>query len=356
MRPPELERELARRGAVLDAAGGEPARAAHFGDPTAEARAAFESGVVREQPARARLAVRGPDRREFVNRMCTNDVRRVTPDAGIAAALTNAKGRLLDLVRVAERGEELLLLGSDSQGPALRAWLEKHVVMEELEIAEFAGRESSLLAFGPGAEEAVRAVAGTAPAPVDGGFGVARGRFEGADLLLLGSGPAPLEGIELLAPPAVAGALFGRLADAGLAPIGEEAWRQVRIEAGIPAHGREIHDNANPLEAGLRGAVSFEKGCYIGQEVVARLNSYAKVQRHLVGVKFPAGVDPAAVHEIFWDLLRVGNASSATASPRLGATVALAFVKTDYASPGTAVYTVRSGERFDGAIVPLPFA
>jgi folate-binding protein YgfZ len=201
----------------------------------------------------------------------------------------------------------------------------------------------------------VKQVLGVDLAPADGGCSVAQGQVDGARILALGSGPAPFHGIELVAPAAAAGALFDRLVAAGLVPIGEEAFSAVRVEAGIPLHGREISENANPLEAGLLSAVSFSKGCYIGQEVVARLNSYAKVQRLLVGARFPAAVDPASVQEIFWDLLRVGHASSVTRSPRLDATVALAFIKNEYAKPGTPIYTVRQGERIDGVLCELPF-
>lgn len=354
MRSPGLAAELARRRAVLDAGAPVP-QVLHFGDPAGEARAAFERGVVRDQSTRACLRIRGKERIEFVNRMCTNDVTRVAAGAGIGAALTTAKGKLVDLVRVAARGEELLVLGSAGQGAALKAWLEKYVVMEELSIEDGADLDVSLLAFGPHAASAVRQVLGVELAAVDGGFAVAHATLDGAPVLVLGEGAGPFLGVELIAPAAAAGALFARLADAGLAPIGETAWSQVRVEAGIPLHGREITENANPLEASLLAAVSFSKGCYIGQEVVARLNSYAKVQRHLIGVRFPASVEPESVNEIFWDLLRVGHATSVTRSPRLDATVALAFVKNEYSKPGTAVYTVRAGERFDGVLCEVPF-
>ncbi len=354
MRSSGLAEELVRHHAVIDAGAPLP-KVLHFGNPAAEARAAFAHGVVRDQSARARLLVRGKDRHDFVQRMCTNDVKRVTDGVGIAAAFTNAKGRLLDLVRIGERGEELLLLGSDGQAAPFKLWLEKHVVMEELAIEDAADRDASLMAFGPQAEAAVTSVLGSVPAHVEGAFRVLHRPFEGAEVMVLGAGAPPLQTIELIAPAAIAGKLFARLVAAGLAPMGEEAWSQVRIEAGIPLHGREIQENANPLEAALLGAVSFQKGCYIGQEVVARLNSYAKVQRHLVGVRFPESVDPASVNEIFWDLLRIGNATSATRSPRLGATVALAFVKSEYSKPGTPVYTVRAGEHLPGTLCEVPF-
>jgi folate-binding protein YgfZ len=320
-----------------------------------EARAAFESGVVREQPGRALVSIAGKDRVDFVNRMCTNDARRIDAGRGIAAVLPTAKGRIVDFVRIFARGDELLLLGSGGHGAALESWLAKYVVMEELAIADRSGSVTSLLLLGPRAAEAVRNVLGLSLGPAAGGFAVAQADFEGSPVTLLGSGEPPLHGLELLAPELAAPPLFARLCDAGLAPMGEEAFAQVRVELGIPLFGRELSENVNPLEASLLSAISFDKGCYIGQEVVARLSNYSKVQRRLVGAKFPASVDPSAVNEIFCDLLRVGHATSVVRSPRLDATLALAFVKTEYARPGTPIHTVVGGEALHGALADVPF-
>src|SRR5262249_31292957 len=139
-----------------------------------EARAAFDGGVVREQVGRAQVSIAGKDRVEFVNRMCTNDARRVDAGRGIVAVLPTAKGRIVDLVRIIARGDELLLLGSGGQGPALKSWLEKYVVMEELAIADRSGSMTSLLLLGPRAAEVVRNVLGGSLAPATGGFAVAQ--------------------------------------------------------------------------------------------------------------------------------------------------------------------------------------
>jgi folate-binding protein YgfZ len=321
-------------------------------DPAAAT--AFQTGVVREQPQRARITIRGAERVDFVNRMCTNDVKRVTPELGVGAVLTSAKGRIVDLVRVFARDDEVVLLGSDGLGPTLKQWLEKYVVMEELQIAEATG-DGVLLAFGPAAEAAVKRVLGVEVGAASGGFPVARATFDGAAVNVLGRGEPPMHTIELVAPAAAVPALVAKLRGAGLAPISDAAWEQVRVEAGIPLHGRELTENANPLEASLLSAVSFTKGCYIGQEVVARLNSYSKVQRHLVGVEFPASVDPANVNELFVDLLRIGHATSVAPSAHRQSTLALAFVKNEYSAPGTTVYTVRDGEHLQGKLSAIPF-
>jgi folate-binding protein YgfZ len=310
--------------------------------------------ILRAQPHRALVTIRGAERVEFVNRMCTNDARKVAPALGIPAVLTTAKGRVVDAVRVFARGDELALLGSAGQGERLKEWLGKYVVMEELQIDVAAG-EGVLLALGPQAVAAAKKVLGVELPAASGGFAVASASFDGATLHLLGPGEAPFPGLEIVGPAAALSKLRPRLLDAGLAELDDAGFETRRVEEGIPLLGRELTENVNPLEASLPAAVSFTKGCYIGQEVVARLNSYSKVQRHLVGVKFQGEVDPASVSEIFWELLRIGNATSATRSTRLGATLALAFVKTEYAKPGTPVYAVREGEHLPGTLSELPF-
>jgi folate-binding protein YgfZ len=299
--------------------------------------------------------VRGKERAEFVNRMATNDARRIDATTGVAAVLPTAKGRIVDFVRAFARGDDVVLLGSEGHGAALVAWLSKHVVMEDLAIEDRSAAERTFLLLGPRARSVVQQTLGVTVADVAGGFSVVHAEFGGARIAVLGTGEPPLHGVELLVAADAAGGLFASLCDAGLAPIGDQAFEQVRVELGIPAFGRELNENVNPLEASLLPAVSFTKGCYIGQEVVARLSNYSKVQRRLVGAKFPSSVDPAQVNEIFWDLLRIGHATSAARSPRLDATLALAFVKTEYAKAGTPVYTVVGGEPLHGTLADVPF-
>jgi folate-binding protein YgfZ len=328
----------------------------HFGDAGREARAGFESGGVRDESLRARLWIAGKDRVEFVNGQCTNDVRLVTPDTSLTAALTTPKGRVVDWIQVFHEDQRLGLIGSAGQTQVLSDGLSRKIIMEDCSVEDAAPALTPLLAFGPRAPAAVERVFGKAPGTRQQGHAAVRTTSGDAPAWLLGT-PAPAgRGVLVLVAPAHAGDALARLVEAGLQPTGEQAFEQLRIESGIPALGKELGDHCNPLEAGLRDSVSFNKGCYVGQEVIARLQHYSKVKRQLVGIRFAPGADVGGLNEVFWDLLRIGELTSATHSERLGATVGLALVKSDYAAPGTEVYCVRDAERIEGKVEALPFA
>jgi folate-binding protein YgfZ len=227
--------------------------------------------------------------------------------------------------------------------------------MEDCSVDDTAEQDASLLVWGPTATEALQKVVGAAPAAPAEHHGVALGQFNGESVTLVTSAAPGAGGSEIIVPAAAAGELFDQLVAAGLQPVGETAYEQARIEAGIPAMGKDLGEHCNPLEAGLQGSVSFSKGCYLGQEVVARLNSYAKIRRHLKGVKFPASASPDSLGDLFTELLRIGNVTSATHSPRLNATVALAFLKSGYEQTGRTLEAVVEGETIEGVVCETPF-
>ena len=353
MRSPSLLETLQAHGAQLGRE--EPAEVQHYGDPGAEASQGAERGGVRDQSTHGRVRLAGSDRLPFLNGQCTADLLKLSDSSAAVAVMTTVKGRVIDLVRIAEDGESLLLVTSPGQGSTVTETLRSKVVMEDCALSDASEDWASLLAFGPNAPNAVQTVFGSAPEPREDGYGLVRCSW-GGDSVLAFATRAPSGGIELLLPPARAGEAFDALTAAGLHPVGEEAFDQLRIEEGMQALGHEMGDHTNPLEAGLQYAVSFTKGCYVGQEVVARLHSRGKVKRQLVGLRFPLDADPADLDELFWDLLRVGNISSAVRSPRLGATIALALIKSDYGKAGTPVYSVKNSARIEGEVSALPFA
>lgn len=355
MRPPALLHALETCGAQLGAEGN-LAPVLHYGSPEDEARAIFTTGTIRERSARARLAVLGSEGKDLVNRLCTNDVKLVNASTSIRAAMTTAKGRIFDHVQIFEWGDEVGLLGSDGLGAALKEWFEKYIVMEDCTVEDRSDQVSSLLVIGEAGRQVVTKVMGASPAPGQATLPVTGAEFEGQPVHLLSTCCAGGSGVEVLAPVALAGELFSKLVAEGLQPVGELAYDQARVEAGEPALGQDIGEDCNPLEAGLKDSVSFTKGCYIGQEVVARLNSYAKVRRHLRGLRFPAGTDPAGLQEVFLENLRVGNVTSAVRSKRLNATVALAFLKSGYEKAGAKIEAMVQGERVEGVVEEVPFS
>jgi folate-binding protein YgfZ len=206
---------------------------------------------------------------------------------------------------------------------------------------------------GEGAVRVLAALAGGAPAPPTEGW--VELEVAGAPVLVAAFAFAGGPGFQLFAPRGlgaeVGAAFLAAGARQGLVASGEEVLERMRVEAGVPRFGRELDESVLPDEARLERAVSTTKGCYTGQEVVARMRSRGRVSHLLVGLRCAGGQLPALrapVHDP--EGRRVGEVTSAVLSPRLGA-IALAFVRRPFDAPGT---RVRAGEA-DAEVVGLPF-
>ncbi len=192
--------------------------------------------------------------------------------------------------------------------------------------------------IGPRAREAFEGLGIAAPEPC-----VARhAELAGHAITVCGHDGLSVDGYSLVGPAEAGEALWtaaaGATRQAGGRPAGTLASEADRVLAGRPAGGAELTEDYNPLEAGLRDAVSFDKGCYVGQEVVARLNTYDKVSRALVGVNLPdAAPPPEAGSPLHRDGREVGRVTSSLVPPGWPHAVALAYVKRKHAAPGDRV-------------------
>ncbi|MBI4769366.1 MAG: aminomethyl transferase family protein [Chloroflexi bacterium] len=233
------------------------------------------------------------------------------------------------------RGDTVLLLTSPGRAQAVRRWLSGYVFFND--DVRFDDVSDSLAQFCVVGPQAARVAEGAFPgvtAPQENRFLTAQAPGEGAGgewILLRGRGLAG-DGVTLVGPREEAAGVWERLGGAGALPAGEETFQVLRVEAGQGYAGHEISEEYIPLEAGLWPAVSFHKGCYIGQEIIARMESRGKLAKTLVGLKLAAPV--AVGDEVRQGERRVGEVSSAVVSPGAGP-IALAFVKPDVAEPGT---------------------
>lgn len=285
-------------------------------------RAAF-----RRLDGRGLFRVTGADRVRFLDGMLTRDIAGLASGASCHALLLDRKGRVLaDLFALAFPGEHLLDTAPGT-GERVLETLRKHVVADDVEI-EPAGTSWSEVAFeGPGAAEAVRRAGGCVPAP---------GRTEregagGEGLLWWGGGSLTPAGVRLLGPREQ---VERAVLTIGLPELAAPLAERVRIEAFLPAYGVDVSERNLPQEAGLEGAISPAKGCYVGQEIVARIQSRGGVNRLLVQLRAEAPVhagDPIAIEGRV-----VGSVTSAASDPAQGG-VALGYVPGDHAAPGTPV-------------------
>lgn len=342
-----------------EVAGREVAR--HFGDGAAEYRAARESAAVADRADRARFRLWGKDPAKMVHGLITNDLLKAEPGQGVYAAMLTPKGRMLADLRVFRRADgEVLVDVAREALEGVREHFRKMVPPMFARWAEATDDVAQVGVYGPRAREVLTAVLGTeVPALAEDAF--AEPDFRGATLLVAATREAGLEeGFDVFVPAAQAGELWTALRDAGARPAGFGALETLRIEAGRPRYGIDLTEETIPTEAyesaGLmERAISFNKGCYTGQEVIVRIAHRGHVNRHLRGLRLGEASAPAPrtplVHPETGK--EVGWATSAAFSPLLGETIALGYVRREV-EPGAQV-RVGSAEGASAAVTDLPF-
>jgi folate-binding protein YgfZ len=296
--------------------------------------------------AREVVRLSGPDRVSFLHGMVTQDVRGLAEGAVADAALLTAKGAMVSDARVVRRAEDLLLLVEPGFGAPVLEALNRYLISEDVELTEATPEFGQLALVGPRAEALARDALRLVAAP-DGRL--QRFEVEEASGWALSQGLL-LPGLDLLVPGGALPATVDRLLAAGAVPAGFESLEVLRVERGTPRFGADMDEKTIPLEARLERALNYQKGCYIGQEVIARATFRGHMNRHLVGLSFSAL--PAPRSELFRGERRVGWVTSTVDSPRFGA-IGLGYVHRDVEQPGTAL--TLAGATGQAAVRALPF-
>jgi folate-binding protein YgfZ len=276
------------------------------------------------------LRLQGAESLDLLQRISTNDLRGLRPGEARSTVFTTEKGRIVDFVRVLAAEDGALLIASGGAGPSLCNWIGRFVIMEDILVTDLSVASRLQAAVGGDVHNLPPAGTGSWKQGSDGGeivcdmteFGI-RWHFAG------GAVPG--------ATPAVAQPDAGEL---------------VRVLRGIPSRGAELRDAFTPYDAGLTWAVSTTKGCYIGQEVLARLETYQKIRRRLAGVLFGglSGVVRAG-EPLFSDGEEVGVLTSI--APAQGLVAALAVLRTGIGDGGV-VMTGEEGASAPGTVFALP--
>jgi folate-binding protein YgfZ len=289
--------------------------------------------------------VTGPDAADFLQGQVTNDVLALGPGHGCYAALLDPKAHITADMRILSAGPAALWLDTEPETlAAMLAHLRMYKIGRQVEIADRTSERAILSLLGPAAAEvAARATGVPVPRPehdwVEAEAGGAAVRAA-----------ATAAGVDLLGPAAAASRLRAALLEAGAVEVGEEAAEVLRVEQGIPRYGVDMDSGNLPGEAGIvERAVSFTKGCYIGQEPVARMYHRGRPNRHLRGLRLEPGVvtgTPLLAGE-----REVGRVTSVAESPRLGP-IGLAIVRREV-EPGERVAVGTAGA--SATVVELPF-
>ncbi len=299
-----------------------------------------ECGLL-DRSERGKLVVSGPEAAEYLQGQLTNDTEAIEPGDGVYAALLDRKGHMQGDMRVLRPGEgpELWLDTEPEAIEAVRRHLAMYKIGREVEVTDVGEERAILSLIGPRAVE----VAGSAPLPENACEEVTLG---GARCLAVGT----TDGIDVFAPAAERNRVWEALLAAGAAEVSPEAAEILRIESGRPRFGAEMGTETMPAEAGIvEQAVSFTKGCYIGQETVARLHYKGKPNRHLRGLKLSAPARPG--ESLRLGEKEVGRLGSAAVSPAFGP-IGMAILRRE-AEPGATLAVGEDG--VTGEVVALPF-
>lgn len=263
-----------------------------FGNDGAAYRAAMAGVALCDRSHWGRLRVADADRLRFLHNQTTNQLQQLQPGQGCDTVFVTSTGRTVDLVTAYVQAESVLLLVSPGQAPVLSEWMDRYIFFaDKVSITDITNATVTFTLLGPESHTCLTRLGVIGPGEMVAGDHRAV-LLQGTEVTLaMGSGLA-LPGYTLIAAAATGPALWQTLVGAGAVPLGERVWQQLRVEQGRPLPGTELTEDYNPLEAGLWGAISFEKGCYIGQETIARLNTYQGVKQQLWGLQLTAKVPP----------------------------------------------------------------
>jgi folate-binding protein YgfZ len=355
MEPLTLHSIHAARGATFgEVQGREVVRT--YGDPRDEHAAARLNACLFDFSFREALRLRGEDRISFLHGMVTNDVRRLEEGHVTYAAMVTAKGALVADMRILVRADELLLDLEPGSAQKVEQFLRRYLISEDVEIADASSELALLRIIGPEVHLVAAAAFGhETPLPSQDRF--IRADLETGPADLIGLALGSTRGVDLWVDRKHLPAAFektARLSETlGLRLGGFEAFEILRVEAGVPRFPQDMDEQTIPLEANLERAISYEKGCYIGQEVIARATFRGHVNRKLTGFVFGPTLPPQRA-ELRRDGKRVGFVTSAVRSPGRSSAIGLGYLHRDSLEPGT---RLEVADYPPGAVVhTLPFS
>lgn len=307
---------------------------------------------------RGRIALTGNDRATYLQGLLTNDIVALKPGDGCYAAYLTPQGRMITDLFVYEVGDVMLLTMDGSLKDAVLAKLDQFIFAEDVQLGDVTETFAQIAVVGPEAARAVSAVlcgASSEALSALGEHGNMRAQFDERPAIVARITDAGEPGFDLFIEREQAGRLVSALSAAGFVPLGPEAADAIRIEAGMPMFGRDMDAETIPLEAGIeKRAISFSKGCYVGQEVIIRVlhRGHGRVARKLVGLTIEGATAPAAGTPVRSGDRDVGVVTSSAISPALGdRPIALGYLHRDFLEPGTQLSVDGAG----AVVTTLPF-
>lgn len=320
-----------------------------FSDPAKDLQALQSGCAVLDLNWRTLINVTGKDRVRWLHNMVTNNVRDLQLNRGAYNFVLNAQGRILGDLNVFNRGESLLLETDRKQAETLLATLRRFIIMDKVELAEIGTGITGIGIAGPKAEHVLAStginVSGMQP------LEIRDQRIDESAIQIIRGAEQKPNWFEIWMDAGRAPAIARKLMNSGALPVGAEALEMWRILQGIPQYGKDIRDRDLPQETGQMQALNFNKGCYIGQEIVERIRSRGQVHRKFTGFEF-AGSAPSlgkfeAEGRSFAELTSVASVPDGAGKREIG----LGYVRVE-SVPENGVLNLNGTE---ARVVNLPF-
>ena len=305
-----------------------------FGDPEGEFAASRESAGVFDGSMFGRIVVTGHERLDLLHRLSTNDLLGAEVGSVLPTLFLTDKGKIVDRVIVHVREDSLLLVTSPGREEILKHWVERYTISEDVSLAIVTAVSVMNYVVGPDALTIVKQLWGAVPIP---------GRWISLSGSVLSvareAGVRATDAVTVFSDAGGAKEAWHSLTRGGRGAraIGSTAFETYRITRGIPMAGGELLEGTTPYDAGLTDDISYTKGCYIGQEVIARIDTYQKVRRGLAGIRSEADLRSMRERRLFHGGKEIGTLTSLAPLLVDGESRGLCIVATGDAPAGTIV-------------------
>ena len=309
-----------------------------FSSVEAEYSAAKEGAGLIDRSHFGRIKMTGEDALDLLNRLSTNEMMGLSAGSGLSTVLTTNKGRVVDLLTVYCQGDELVLLMAPQNQEKVLSWIDQFVFGEEVEFQDVTESQAMLTLLGSRAIDIIGELTGHNVIDLDEHHGL-QASLQGVEVYVARESRLWGQAYNILVDADSATDVWNLVLEAGASPVGMETYELLRIESCVPQYGSELSEDYNPLEAKLDSSINFTKGCYVGQEVVARLNTYEKVKRYLVKLHFDNGNVPQPGTPLVVGEKEVGTVTSIANLPGNGRSIALGYVRKAHTQPGTQLST-----------------
>ncbi|MFQ5603990.1 MAG: glycine cleavage T C-terminal barrel domain-containing protein [bacterium] len=343
-------------GAELDSFYGYPLPGSH-GNVAAEYTAVKKQIAIMHCPYLSMLKISGPDHLDLLHRMTTNEVRHLKSGEGQINLFTNEKGRLIDRVLLHKEPDFVRLFTSPAHADQVKAWIEKFIFIENVKVEDLTPQFESIKLLGPqGPLFLSQLFASDFNALPQACFKTVT--FFNEELLFTRLDNLRIPAFSVVVKKEIIPRLWDFFLEHGqkteLKPLGETVHEILRIEAGWPILNKDFDDQVNPHEARMLTYVDFNKGCYIGQEVIARLDTYEKVKKYLMGVIWDGDSVPKSQTPICHGDEEIGHLTSAAFSPARQKTVALGYISSKFLETEGDVQIKTDDQLITGRLIKPP--